>query len=171
MNIDQTQHIRWMSIALEEARLAAAEGEIPVGCVIVYNDTIIAQAHNRAEQWQDPTAHAELLAIQQAARVLHSRRLIDCTLYVTLEPCPMCAGAIVLARIPVVVFATADPKAGAVTSLYSLLNDPRLNHRCTVVSGIAQDEAARLLKSFFQKIRQDKKSGSRKEGENLEPPG
>ncbi len=171
MNIDQAQHVRWMSIALEEARSAAAEGEIPVGCVIVHNDTIIAREHNRVEQRQDPTAHAELLAIQQAARVLRSRRLTDCTLYVTLEPCPMCAGAIVLARIPVVVFATPDPKAGAVASLYALLNDPRLNHRCTVVSGIAQDEAASLLKSFFQKIRQDKKSGSRKEGENLEPPG
>ncbi len=164
-------HTKWMEIALEEARYAAATGEVPVGCVIVHNDQLIARAHNQVEQTQDPTAHAELLAIQHAAAVLQSRRLLNCTLYVTLEPCIMCAGAILLARIPTVVFATPDPKAGAVVTLYSLLTDARLNHRCTVITGVGQDEAATLLSAFFRQLREHKKSGSRKEGENLEPPG
>lgn len=161
-----------MQFALEEAKKAAQLGEVPVGCVIVHRERIVGRAHNFVESTQDPTAHAELLAIQQAAAALGSRRLLECTLYVTLEPCPMCAGAILLARIPQVVFGAKDPKMGAVVTLYSLLQDHRLNHQCQIFQGVCDKEATALLQSFFQQLRQKKKnSGSRKEGENLEPPG
>jgi len=130
-----------------------AEGEVPVGAVIVYEDRVIASAHNQREQLRDPTAHAEMIAITQAAESLGSWRLDGCTLYVTLEPCPMCAGAIVQARIPTVVYGAADPKAGAVHTLYNLLGDARLNHRCLVVSGVLADACGRLLTEFFQQQR------------------
>ena len=115
------------------------EDEVPIGAAIVHDDRIIARAHNQREQLRDPTAHAEMIAITQAAAALGSWRLEDCTLYVTLEPCSMCAGAIVQARIPLVVYGATDPKAGAVQSLYRLLNDPRLNHRAEVVPGVLAD--------------------------------
>ena len=128
-------------------------GEVPVGAIITHGDQIIASAHNQREGLHDPTAHAEMIAITQAAEALHSWRLNECTLYVTLEPCPMCAGAILQARIPQVVFGAYDPKAGAVTSLFSLLSDERLNHRAHVVGGVLADECGKLLTDFFARQR------------------
>ena len=144
-------HLHQMRVALEEAALAELEDEVPVGAVIVSleRQEIIAQAHNQREQLQDPTAHAEIVAITQAAASLKSWRLEKCILYVTLEPCPMCAGAIVQARIPVVVYGCTDPKAGACQTLYSITDDPRLNHRCRVIGGVLSEECAQLLSSFF----------------------
>ncbi len=147
-------HTHFMRYALTEAQTAADENEVPVGAVIVYDGRIIASAHNQREQLHDPTAHAEMIAITQAAESLGSWRLDDCTLYVTLEPCPMCSGAIIQARIPNVVFGASDPKAGAVVSLFSLLNDDRLNHRCqNVVSGILAEPCGAVLSEFFRRQR------------------
>ena len=144
----------YMRLALQEAEAAAEEDEVPVGAVIVHNERrIIASDHNRREQLRDPTAHAEMLAITQAAEALGSWRLDHCTLYVTLEPCPMCAGAILQARIPRVVYGANDPKAGAVQSLFNLLDDARLNHRCSVVSGILAEPCGNILSQFFQRQR------------------
>jgi tRNA(adenine34) deaminase len=142
-----------MRIALAEAEAALAESEVPVGAVIVQHDRVIASAHNQREQLRDPTAHAEMIAITQAAGALNSWRLEDCTLYVTLEPCPMCAGAILQARIPVVVYGAPDPKGGAVHTLYQLLSDPRLNHRPQIVPGVLQDQGGQILTRFFQSQR------------------
>ena len=142
-----------MRIALAEAEAALAEGEVPVGAVIVQHDRVIASAHNQREQLRDPTAHAEMIAITQAAGALNSWRLEDCTLYVTLEPCPMCAGAILQARIPVVVYGAPDPKGGAVNTLYQLLSDPRLNHRPQIVPGVLQEQGGQILTRFFQSQR------------------
>ena len=135
--------------AIRHAQAAAAEDEVPVGAVIFRDGKILAQAHNGREQLRDPTAHAEMLAITHSASAVADWRLEGCTLYVTLEPCPMCAGAIVLARIPRVVFGATDPKAGAVRSLYRLLDDPRLNHRCEIVEGVMAQECGALLTEFF----------------------
>jgi len=143
-------HEHFMRLALREAEQALAEDEVPIGAVVVHHQRVIASAHNQREQLRDPTAHAEMIAVTQAAASLGSWRLEDCTLYVTLEPCTMCAGAIVLARIPRVVYGTADPKAGAVHSLYQLLSDPRLNHRAEVVAGVSAAPCAELLSRFFQ---------------------
>jgi tRNA(adenine34) deaminase len=142
-----------MRIALAEAEAALAESEVPVGAVIVQHDRVIASAHNQREQLRDPTAHAEMIAITQAAGALNSWRLEDCTLYVTLEPCPMCAGAILQARIPVVVYGAPDPKGGAVHTLYQLLSDPRLNHRPQIVPGVLQELGGQILTRFFQSQR------------------
>ena len=139
--------------ALAEARQAAQENEVPVGAVITLGDQIVASAHNQREGLRDPTAHAEMVAITQAAESLGSWRLLDCTLYVTLEPCPMCAGAILNARIPRVVYGAADPKAGAVHSLYRVLSDARLNHQCEIVSGLLAEECGGMLTAFFQSQR------------------
>ncbi len=136
-------------MALELARQAAEVGEVPVGAVIVHQNRVIAAAHNQREQLHDPTAHAEMIAITQAAEALQSWRLENCTLYVTLEPCPMCAGAILQARIPHVVFGAVDPKAGAVQSLFRLLSDARLNHRANIVGGVMQHECGQVLSRFF----------------------
>src|SRR6187399_2934966 len=127
-------HEYFMRMAIAEAEAALSEEEVPVGAVIVHEDQVVAAAHNQREQLRDPTAHAEMIAITQAAESLGSWRLEGCTLYVTLEPCPMCAGAILQARIPEVVYGAPDPKAGAVQTLYQLLSDPRLNHRPQTVS-------------------------------------
>ncbi|MBM3999288.1 MAG: nucleoside deaminase [Planctomycetes bacterium] len=143
-------HKRFMRLALLEAAQAADEGEVPVGAVIARQGRIVASAHNQREQLRDPTAHAEMIAITQAAESLGSWRLNDCLLYVTLEPCPMCAGAVLQARIPVVVYGAADPKAGAVHSLLRLLNDARFNHQCEVVHGVFADACGRILTDFFQ---------------------
>lgn len=143
----------YMRAAIQEAQAAATEGEVPVGAVIVHQHRLIAAAHNQRESLKDPTAHAEMLAITQAAAALKDWRLNDCILCVTLEPCPMCAGAILQARIPVVVYGASDPKAGSVRSLYQLLNDDRLNHRCEVVSGVLAEECGGLLTEFFQRQR------------------
>jgi tRNA(adenine34) deaminase len=147
-------HDHFMQLALEEARAALEENEVPIGAVIVHEERVIARAHNQREQLRDPTAHAEMIAITQAAASLGSWRLEGCTLYVTLEPCPMCAGAILLARIPTVVYGAADAKAGAVRTLYQLLEDPRLNHRCLIVPGVLADSCGRVLSEFFQQQRQ-----------------
>jgi tRNA(adenine34) deaminase len=144
----------FMQLALQEAEAAAEENEVPVGAVIVHGERrVIASGHNRREQLRDPTAHAEMLAITQACEALGSWRLDDCTLYVTLEPCPMCAGAIVQARIPRVVYGADDPKSGAVQSLFKLLNDVRLNHQCSVVSGVLSESCGSVLSRFFQRQR------------------
>jgi len=142
-----------MRLALEEARAAFAEDEVPIGAVIVFENRVIAAAHNQREQLHDPTAHAEMIAITQAAGARGSWRLDGCTLYVTLEPCPMCAGAIVQARISIVVYGAADPKAGAVRTLYNLLDDPRLNHRCEIVPGVLAEPSGQILSQFFQQQR------------------
>jgi len=143
-----------MKLALDEAELAFREEEVPVGAVIVHGERVIASAHNQREQLRDPTAHAEMIAITQAAQAQGSWRLDDCTLYVTLEPCPMCAGAILQARIGLVVYGAADPKAGAVHTLYHLLDDPRLNHRTLSTPGVLADECGQILTRFFQRQRQ-----------------
>jgi tRNA(adenine34) deaminase len=142
-----------MSRALELARAAGDEEEVPVGAVIVQDGAVVGEAHNLTVTEADPTTHAEVVAIRRAADALGDWRLLDSTLYVTLEPCAMCAGAIVLARIPRVVFGAPDPKAGMAGSLANLLQDPRLNHRCDVTSGVMAEEASELLKSFFRERR------------------
>jgi tRNA(adenine34) deaminase len=169
-------HDEFMRIALEEAELALREDEVPIGAVIVHDGRVIARAHNQREQLRAPTAHAEMIAITQAAggrlptcpttpdggrlptcptgaEGRQSWRLDGCTLCVTLEPCPMCAGAIVQARVPTVVYGAADPKAGAVDSLYQLLSDPRLNHRAEVVAGVLAGPCGDILSRFFQQQR------------------
>lgn len=146
-------HAHFMRLALEQARQALAVDEVPVGAVIVAGGQVVAAAHNQREQLHDPTAHAEMIAITQAAESLQSWRLAGCTLYCTLEPCPMCAGAILQARIPTVVYGAPDPKAGAVATLYQLLSDPRLNHRCEIVAGVLADECGQMLTRFFQRQR------------------
>ncbi len=142
-----------MRRALELARGAEARGEVPVGAVIVRHGVVLGEGSNRTIEDADPTAHAEVVAIRAAAALEGDWRLLDTTLYVTLEPCTMCAGAIVLARIPRVVFATYDPKAGMVGSMENLLQDARLNHRCAVTSGVLADEASAMLKDFFRSRR------------------
>jgi tRNA(adenine34) deaminase len=142
-----------MKQALREATLAYEEDEVPVGAVVVCKGTIIGKGHNQIERLQDPTAHAEMIALTAASNHLESRRLEGCTMYVTLEPCPMCAGAIVLARIPTLVFSAFDPKAGACGTLYNITHDKRLNHIVHIVSGVCDRESEELLKSFFGKVR------------------
>jgi tRNA(adenine34) deaminase len=145
-----------MKLALDQAEAAALVDEAPIGAVIVHNERVIATARNEREALRDPTAHAEMIAITQAAAALENWRLAGCTLYVTLEPCPMCAGAIVQARIPRVVYGAIDPKAGAVRSLYRLLEDSRLNHRCEVVEGVLAEPCGRVLSEFFKCKRLEK---------------
>lgn len=143
-------HVEHMRMALDEAMAAAEEDEVPVGAVIVsLRQGVIGRAHNQREMLQDPTAHAEMIALTQAAQALASWRLEHCILYVTLEPCPMCAGAVVLARMPMVVYGCTDPKAGACDTLYHITNDPRLNHRAQVIGGVLAEECAGVLSDFF----------------------
>ena len=146
-------HDRLMRLALAEARAAAEEDEVPVGAIVVAGGRIVGSGHNQREQLADPTAHAEMIAITQAAATLGSWRLEGCTLYVTLEPCPMCAGAILQARIPAVVWGAPDPKAGAVETLYRLFEDVRLNHRVEHVGHVLADECGRILTEFFRRKR------------------
>jgi tRNA(adenine34) deaminase len=153
-----TLHEHFMRLALREAQAALEAGEVPIGAVVVHDDPagdrrVIAAAHNQREQLRDPTAHAEMLAITQAASALGNWRLTDCTLYVTLEPCPMCAGAIVLARLPRLVYGATDPKAGAVETLYRLVDDPRLNHRAQVTPGVLAEPCGEVLSQFFRQKR------------------
>lgn len=138
-----------MALALEEAAAAAAHGDVPVGAVVLDGDAVIACRHNERERLADPTAHAELLALRDAAAARRSWRLDGTTLVVTLEPCPMCAGAMVAARVARLVFGAADPKAGACGSIYNLCADPRLNHEVAVTSGVRAEEGAALLRAFF----------------------
>lgn len=147
-------HARWMNEALALAGMAGAQSEIPVGAIVVHHPaggfpTIIGRGFNQREMDADPSAHAEIVAMRQAGKTLGLWRLVDCTLYVTLEPCPMCAGALVQARLTRLVYGCRDPKAGAVNSLFRLCSDPRLNHRVEVVPDIRAEEAATLLKTFF----------------------
>lgn len=146
-------HEDLMRQALREAELAFAEDEVPVGAVILHKGRVIAAAHNQREALRDPTAHAEMVAITQAAQSLQSWRLEDCVLYVTLEPCLMCAGAILQARIPLLIYGTTDPKAGAVHTLYRALSDPRLNHQTQVVSQVLAGPCGDILSRFFQRQR------------------
>lgn len=149
-------HLHHMEMALAEAGAAATEDEVPVGCVILSPDRgIIASAHNQREQLHDPTAHAEMIAITQAAESLKSWRLERCVLYVTLEPCPMCAGALINARVKRVVYGCTDPKAGAIDTLYQLGTDARLNHRLEVTGGVLAQAAREQLQQFFQALRRD----------------
>ena len=146
----------YMAEALREARLALDADEVPVGAVIVHNGQVAARAHNQRELLRDPTAHAEMIAITQAAEHVGNWRLENCTMYVTLEPCAMCAGAIVLARIPRLVFGAADPKAGAVGSVYDIPRDPRLNHTVDVTPGVLEQECAEILSEFFSEKRRQR---------------
>jgi tRNA(adenine34) deaminase len=139
-----------MGQALREAEAALERDEVPVGCVIVHDGRAVGRAHNQREMLQDPTAHAEMIAITQAAEALGSWRLEGCTLYVTLEPCAMCAGAMVLARLDRLVYGAADPKAGAVASVFRLLDEPRLNHRVQVAAGVEAEACGAILSEFFR---------------------
>ncbi len=147
------EHSMYMGLALDLARHASSRGEVPVGAVVVKDGRVIGHGSNRREQDQDPLAHAEILAISQAAHNTGLWRLDDTTIYVTMEPCPMCAGAIVNARIPRVVYGCDDPKAGAARTLYTILQDDRLNHRCEVVPGIRAQESSKMLQGFFESLR------------------
>ena len=142
-----------MEAALREARASAVDDEVPVGCVIVHEGLVVGRGHNQTERLQDATAHAEILAIGAASNALDSWRLEGCTLYVTLEPCAMCAGAIVLARVARLVYGAADPKAGACGSVLDVIHEPRLNHRVEVTAGVMADECGTLLKEFFARKR------------------
>jgi tRNA(adenine34) deaminase len=153
MTTHSTQDELMMRLALEEAAKAPAIGEIPIGAVIVREGQILAKAHNYREIWQDPTAHAEIVAIRAAASALGSWRLIDTTLYVTVEPCAMCMGALMLARIPRLVFGTRDPKAGACGSVVDLSIESRLNHQVLVTGGVLEEECQVLLQHFFRRLR------------------
>jgi len=153
----EKSHDYWMTRAIAEARKAEAKDEVPIGCVIVRDGRIIARGYNLRETTQDPAAHAELIAIRKAARKLGSWRLLNCTLYVTLEPCTMCMGAIILSRIPTVVFGCYDPKGGAAGSLFDLSSDPRLNHTVELLPRILEAECSGLLSMFFAALRNRKR--------------
>jgi tRNA(adenine34) deaminase len=151
-----TDHHAPMRAALDEARAAAEHDDVPIGAVVVHDGEVVGRGHNRREVDTDPTAHAEILALRQAAAALGRWRLDACTLYVTLEPCTMCAGALVLARLGTLVFGADDPKAGAVGALYDIPRDPRLNHQVTVVRGVLADECGEVLRAFFAERRADR---------------
>ena len=145
----------YMRMAIDQAYIAEENGDVPIGCVVVYENRVIAKAYNQREQLHDPTAHAEIIALTQAAEFIGNWRLHGCSLYVTLEPCPMCAGALVLGRLDRVVYGTDDPKTGAVRSLYQIVEDARLNHQLEVTCGVMQDECKKQLQAFFQRRREE----------------
>ncbi|MDX9759189.1 MAG: tRNA adenosine(34) deaminase TadA [Bacteroidota bacterium] len=153
IGVDQTAHERWMEMALRQAERAYEEEEVPVGAVVVKDGRLVGKGYNQNERLKDPTAHAEIIAITAAANTLGDKRLDGCTLYVTLEPCAMCAGAIVLARVPILVFGAYDAKAGACGTLMNIVEDRRLNHQVHVIPGVLDDKSTALLKGFFGKIR------------------
>lgn len=142
-----------MRLALDEARKAGAAGEVPIGAVVVCGGAVVARGHNRRETDADPTAHAEMIAVREASKALGRWRLSGCTVYVTLEPCPMCAGALHAARIDRCVYGATDPKAGALGTLYDIASDERLNHRYDVTAGVLADESSAILKEFFSSLR------------------
>jgi tRNA(adenine34) deaminase len=150
---------RWMRLALEDARAAEALGEVPVGAVIARGGEVVARGHNMTHTLQDPTTHAEMVAIRRAAEATGHWRLLDCTLYVTLEPCTMCSGAIVLSRLPRLVYGAPDPKAGMCGSLENLVQDRRLNHRVELVPGVLAEECGDLLRAFFRARRRGRPAG------------
>ncbi len=147
---------RFMWMAIESAKIAEENGDVPIGAVIVYQNRIIGKAYNQREQLQDPTAHAEIIALTQAAAAVESWRLNGCTMYVTLEPCPMCAGALVLSRMDRLVYGCDDPKSGACKSLYNIVQDERLNHRLEVTAGVLEKECREQLQNFFEQRRIEK---------------
>jgi tRNA(adenine34) deaminase len=151
-----TNDEQFMRLAIDQAKIAEENGDVPIGAVIVHKNQIIAKAYNQREQLKDPTAHAEIIALTQASAALENWHLNGCTMYVTLEPCPMCAGALVLSRMARLVYGCDDPKTGAVKSLYNIVTDDRLNHRLEVTSGVLADECAKQLQDFFQKKRLEK---------------
>ena len=153
----ERSHEDYMRMALAQAYAAQEHGDVPVGAVVVHEGRVIGRAHNQRELLKDPTAHAEMLALTQAATALESWRLTGATLYVTLEPCVMCAGALVLSRCETLVYGADDPKAGAVASLYRICEDPRLNHRLKVIGGVLEDECGEVLRTFFRERRQPTK--------------
>ena len=157
-SINNSMHEHYMELALEQAQQAYGRDEVPVGAVIVCKERVIGAAHNQRECLRDPTAHAEMIAITQAAETCGSWRLTDCVIYVTLEPCLMCAGAILQARIPLAVYGVADSKSGAVHSLYQLLSDTRLNHQTQVVAGILVEPCGEILTHFFEQKRRERKN-------------
>lgn len=144
---------QFMALALREAETAFLLGEVPIGAVLVKDGEVLARAHNMREIWRDPTAHAEMIVLRRAAQVLKAWRLTGCTLYVTIEPCPMCAGALIQSRISRLVYGAADPKAGAVDTLYRLLQDERLNHQVAVTGGVMADACSRIMQDFFRRLR------------------
>ncbi len=156
-------HENYMQAALDEARTAAAIGEIPIGAVIVQDGEIIARAHNMRETWQDGTAHAEVIAIREACKKLGRWRLSGCSLYVTVEPCPMCSGAIVNSRVDTVVYGCPDVKAGGAESIFNIITNPNLNHTATVISGICEAECAQVMKDFF-KMRREQNKAKKQQG-------
>jgi len=151
-NLDE----RFMKLAIEQARIAEDNGDIPIGAVIILENKIIAKAYNQREQLADPTAHAEIIALTQAAAALENWHLNGCTMYVTLEPCPMCAGALVLSRMDRLVYGCDDPKSGACGSLYNIVADERLNHRLKVTAGVLVEQCKEQLQNFFQQRRNEK---------------
>ena len=150
---DSKEDQLYMKVAIEQAQIAEENGDVPIGAVVVYQNQIIGRAYNQREQLQDPTAHAEIIALTQAAAFIESWRLHGCTIYVTLEPCTMCAGALVLARIDRLVYGCDDPKTGAIKSLYNIVTDERLNHIINVTSGILAEECSSHLQHFFRRRR------------------
>nr|WP_197286871.1 tRNA adenosine(34) deaminase TadA [Paenibacillus sp. JCM 10914] len=151
--MDNLNHEFWMREAIAQARKAEELGEVPIGAVIVHDNKIIGHGYNLRETTYDSTAHAEMIAIREASEHLGAWRLLDCRLYVTLEPCPMCAGAIVQSRLPELIYGTIDPKAGCAGTLMNLLQEPRFNHRTSVTHGVLQEECASLLTQFFRRLR------------------
>ncbi|HEY2493623.1 MAG TPA: tRNA adenosine(34) deaminase TadA [Paenibacillus sp.] len=151
--IVSNQHEYWMREAIAQAKQAEQLGEVPIGAIIVRGEEVIGRGYNLRETTMDATAHAEMVAIREASQQLNSWRLLDCKLYVTLEPCPMCAGAIVQSRIPQVIYGTTDPKAGCAGTLMNLLQEPRFNHRTELITGILQEECSMLLTEFFRGLR------------------
>ena len=156
--MDANNNIKFMQEAIAEAELARAKGEVPIGAVVVHDNKVIGGGHNLRETSNDPTTHAEMVAIRQAAESIGHWRLLDTTLYVTLEPCVMCMGAIILARIPRLVYACRDPRAGAVGSIYDFAQDERFNHKVEVTEGVLADECSTMLSRFFQELRAGRKS-------------
>lgn len=153
------EHLDYMLIALDEARFAAEAGEVPVGAILVTDGAVVARAHNRREAWQDPTAHAEMIAVRAAASHLGTWRLVDSALYVTMEPCAMCIGAAILARVARVVFGARDPKGGACGSIVNIPEQRRLNHRLEVIGGVLEHESQDLLQRFFKGLREKQEFG------------
>ena len=149
-------HTKWMQEAIKEAKKALQENEVPVGAVVVHDSKIIGRGYNQVEKLSDPTAHAEMIAITSATNHLQEKCLRDCSLYITVEPCSMCAGAIVLSRLKTVVYGVQDIKTGAHSSVFNLLNEPRLNHQVEVIPGVLKDQCSALMIDFFEKLRQKK---------------
>ena len=151
------EHTKWMQEAIKEAKKALHEKDVPIGAVVVHNSKVIGRGYNQVEMLQDPTAHAEMIAITSASNYLQQKWLRNCSLYITVEPCSMCAGAIVLARLKTVVYGVQDIKAGAHSSVFNLLNEPRLNHQAEVIPGVLKDQCSALMIDFFEGLREKNK--------------